>query len=85
MYRLSGFIEDGTISAFLFDKRIYLLFIIPIFFLKEEEAQISGIVLVADIKSFGWKHARRLKPKVAKNMIKTLQVFHLLFIHVHLI
>jgi len=42
--------------------------------LKEEEAQITGIVLVTDFKSFGWKQARRLKPLYAKHMVRTLQV-----------
>ncbi|XP_052762897.1 alpha-tocopherol transfer protein-like isoform X3 [Mya arenaria] len=40
---------------------------------EEPEAQITGIVLVTDFKSFGWKHARRLKPLYAKRMIKILQ------------
>ncbi|XP_060565183.1 alpha-tocopherol transfer protein-like isoform X1 [Ruditapes philippinarum] len=40
---------------------------------EEEEAQISGIILLADLKSMGWKQTRRLKPLLARRIIGLLQ------------
>ncbi|XP_052239474.1 alpha-tocopherol transfer protein-like isoform X1 [Dreissena polymorpha] len=40
---------------------------------EEEEIQICGIILLADLKHMGWKQTKKIKPFYAKKMFKAME------------